>query len=113
MLDIKKLRDDPGAIEARLKSRGSEADLSHFKTIDESRRALLVEAEGLKEKRNKVSTEIGRLKKSGGDADALVEEMGEVSATIKTLDASIASCEGEFRDILFSGCRTCRTSRSR
>ena len=100
MLDIKKLRDDPGGVEAGLKSRGGDVDLLSFKTIDESRRTLLIEAEGLKEKRNKVSTEIGRLKKEGKDADALVAEMATVSATIKTLDASAANCEKEFRALL-------------
>jgi seryl-tRNA synthetase len=100
MLDIKYLREDPEGAEARLKTRGEAVDIAGVRTLDESRRKLLVEAEGLKEKRNKVSTEIGRLKKEGKDADALVAEMGEVSATIKTLDASIANCEKEFKALL-------------
>ncbi len=100
MLDIKYLREDLEGAEKRLKTRGGAVDLSGVKTFDESRRKLLMEVEGLKEKRNKVSAEIGRLKQEGADADALVAEMGTVSATIKTLDASIEKCVQEFTALL-------------
>jgi seryl-tRNA synthetase len=100
MLDIKYLREDPEGAEARLKTRGGSVDLSRFKDLDKKRRSLLTEVEGFKEKRNNVSGEIGRLKSEGKDADALVAEMGTVSATIKTLDASVSDCEKEFKALL-------------
>lgn len=100
MLDIKYLRDDTEGAEARLKTRGGSVDLSRFKDLDKKRRALLSEVEGLKERRNNVSEEIGGLKREGKDAGALVAEMGTVSATIKTLDAGVSDCEKEFKALL-------------
>ena len=95
MLDIKYLRDNIEEAEARLKTRGDSLDLGLLKTLDKKRRDLLGEVEALKEKRNIVSEKVGRLKKEGEDASALVTEMQDVSKSIKTLDKELAGCEEE------------------
>ncbi|MCR4288445.1 MAG: serine--tRNA ligase, partial [Deltaproteobacteria bacterium] len=102
MLDSKFLRENLDTIETRLKTRGGAVDLSVFRQLDEKRRGLLKEAEALKEKRNKVSEEIGRLKKEKKDAETLIAGMQDVSAGIKNLDDNIKEAEKELEAFLLS-----------
>ena len=53
MLDVKYLRDNLEAVEARLATRGKDVGLSSFKALDEKRRALIKETESLKEKKTR------------------------------------------------------------
>ena len=53
---------------------------------DKRRRELLVETEGLKQKRNEVSAEIANAKRNKQDATDAIKEMREVGAKIKSLD---------------------------
>ncbi len=102
MLDIKYLRENIEEAERRLKTRGGSIDLAPLKELDEKRRALIIEAEALKAKRNAVSQEIGRLKKDKKDATELMAGMQEVSARIKELDAETAACEKDLEDFLLT-----------
>lgn len=102
MLDSKFLRENLDTVEARLKTRGGVVDISAFMALDEKRRGLLKEAEALKEKRNKASEEIGRLKKEKKDAEALIAGMQDVSAGIRALDSQIAEAEKELDGFLLS-----------
>ncbi|MDP2689462.1 MAG: serine--tRNA ligase, partial [Deltaproteobacteria bacterium] len=102
MLDIKYLREHIEEAEQRLKTRGGALDLSPLKALDGKRRALIIEAEGLKARRNTVSQEIGRLKKEKQDASALMADMQEVSVRIKELDIETAECEKELEDFLLT-----------
>src|SRR3972149_8254607 len=100
MLDVKFLRDNLEAVEARLATRGKGVDLSSFKALDEKRRALIKETEALKEKKNKVSEEVSCLKKEGKDAQAIISEMQDVSARIKALDKEVVCADEELKKIL-------------
>ena len=100
MLDVKFLRDNLEAVEARLATRGKGVDLSSFKALDEKRRALIKETEALKEKKNKVSEEVSCLKKEGKDAQAIISEMQDVSLRIKTLDKEVACADEELKKLL-------------
>ena len=75
MLDIKLVRSNPRLVQEALEKRGSKTSLEEFLSRDERRRSLLVEVEGLKNKRNTVSEEIARLKKAKQDAEPLVLQM--------------------------------------
>ncbi len=100
MLDIKNLRENTDKVAERLSSRGGSIDLSKFKDLDQKRRGILTEVEGLKAKRNSASEGIGRLKKQGKDASLLVSEMQEISQRIKALDEAAAETEKGFEDFL-------------
>lgn len=65
MLDIKFIRSNPEAVKEALSKRGAVLGLDNFLKLDEQRRELLVEVEQLKNKRNVVSEEIGKLKNRG------------------------------------------------
>lgn len=100
MLDIKYLRENLEEVEERLKTRSGSVDLSGFKALDEKRRRLLGEAETLKARRNAVSEEIGRLKRDKKDASALMAEMQDESARIKSLDSELAECDSALEAML-------------
>ncbi|WP_258361000.1 serine--tRNA ligase [Moorella sulfitireducens (nom. illeg.)] len=100
MLDIKQIRQEPERVAGGLARRGLEAGLEHFLALDARRRNLLVEAEGLKNKRNQVSAEVARLKKKGQDATELIAAMREVGDRIKELDAAIRAVEDELQQEL-------------
>ncbi|TMQ55545.1 MAG: serine--tRNA ligase, partial [Candidatus Eisenbacteria bacterium] len=100
MLDLKRIRTETDRVREAIALKKTNADLDRYLALDEERRGLLVQAEGLKHERNAVSEEIGRLKRSGQDAAAKVEAMKEVGDRIKTLDARIAELEAELTAIL-------------
>lgn len=102
MLDIKYLREHTDEAEKRLKTRGEQYDLTRLKELDAKRRELIGETETLKQKRNTVSAEVGRIKKEGGDAGELISEMKGVSARIKELDGEVAKAEEELTDFLLT-----------
>jgi len=86
MLDIRRLREEKGDVEARLRARDSRIDLGEVLELDEARRRTIAEVEALKAERNAGSQEVGRRKKSGEDASELLDRLGEVSARIAELD---------------------------
>jgi seryl-tRNA synthetase len=68
MLDIKYLRENLDSAKERLGARGTKVDWDQFAALDRERREVLSAWERLKEKKNRLSREIGKLKKSGADA---------------------------------------------
>ncbi|MDA8210821.1 MAG: serine--tRNA ligase [Clostridia bacterium] len=93
MLDIKFVRNNPQAVKAALAKRGNTVSIEAFLSSDEERRKRLVDVEQLKNKRNVVSQEIGKLKQSGQPAEDLVLEMRNVSQQIKDMDEEIKQIE--------------------
>jgi seryl-tRNA synthetase len=96
MLDVKLLRDDLAQVKARMSTRGTEIDWDEFVTLDRQRREALAALEKLKERKNRLSGEVGKLKKSGADASALMREVEEVSDAIRTGARPLAEIEGRF-----------------
>src|SRR5213075_996972 len=56
--------------------------------------------EALKAKRNEVSDEIGKLKRTGGDAAKAIGEMDDVKQQIKAIDEILRTVEEEFRTVM-------------
>ncbi len=86
MLDSKFVRENPDKVATALKNRGLDLSLDGFLALEKQRRELLVEVEALKSKRNTVSQEISRLKKSGTPAEDMIAEMRSVGDRIALLD---------------------------
>ncbi len=102
MLDIKFVRSKPELVLEGLKKRGSDLSLDEFLKLEESRREKLVVVEQLKNTRNVVSQEIGKLKKVGQDAEQKQLEMRQVSQQIKDMDDEIRIIEDKLEQILLS-----------
>ena len=93
MLDRKLLQREPEKVAAALARRNSPIDIAEFTALDEERRALLGETEGLKNERNTVSAEVAKIKRAKGDAEELIARMGTVNARIKDLDARLEAVD--------------------
>lgn len=102
MLDLKFVRANLDAVRQALANRNSKLDVSEFATLDERRRALLQEVEGLKAERNAASGEIAKRKKAGEDASEILERMGRVSERAKVLDAELVQVEAAESDWLLA-----------
>lgn len=102
MLDIKFVRENPEKVAQALASRGVAVSLDEFLALDRQRRELLVEVEGLKNKRNTVSQEVSRRKKNGEPADDLIAEMRLVGDRISALDSRVREVEANLTNILLN-----------
>jgi seryl-tRNA synthetase len=89
MLDIRFVRENTESVMKAMRDRGFDFSLDAFLQEEKERRELLLKVEELRNRRNVVSDEIGRLKKEKKDAAAQLEEMKGVSAAIKELDESL------------------------
>lgn len=110
MHDLAFVRGNLELIERKLSDRGADpaALLGNFQELDRRRRERITEAEQLKAQRNKLSEEVARLKRSGGDANAIVEETRKLKARMDELEAAAAASEEEMRAILSSIPNVCR-----
>ncbi|MBQ2680031.1 MAG: serine--tRNA ligase [Firmicutes bacterium] len=102
MLDVKVIRADAEGVKKALAKRHKEYDIDGFLALDKERRALIGEVEELKNKQNRDSKEVPKLKKEGKDVTPLLEEMKMLSAKIKELDAKGAEMDEELKKRIYS-----------
>lgn len=100
MLNIKFIRENTELVKQGIVNKNEKDTVDQILNADKNRRSLLTKTEELKAKRNKVSQEVGRLKKAGENADEIVAEMKQVSDEIKSLDDNIRSVEEELNNLL-------------
>jgi seryl-tRNA synthetase len=102
MLDLAFVRENLSAVEEMLRRRGADPAqvLGDFRALDERRRSLITQAETLKAQRNRASEEIARLKKSGQDAAALIEQNKALREQGDGLEKQAGDAEQELRNIL-------------
>jgi len=102
MLDLAFVRANLPLVEEKLRARGQDpaALLGDFHAIDARRRERITEAEQLKAQRNKLSEEVGKLKRSGQDATAVMEETRALKEKMEALDAAASEAEEQLRTIL-------------
>lgn len=99
MLDIRWMRENREALaEAMVKLNDTTAPWAQALDLDERRRQILVELEGLRAERNSGSKEIGLLyrEKKSAEADALKARMGEIGETITGLEADLRQVDADF-----------------
>lgn len=102
MLDARFVRENIDALKKALKKRGYEIGLSEFLSLEEDRLSLLKESEELRNKRNIVSEEIGKMKRQGQNANSLVAEMKGVSDRIKEIDEILREIEEKTNSFLLN-----------
>jgi len=101
MLEIKFVRQYIEHVEISLQNRGETVNLETFKQCDAKRKALLLEIEDLRHRRNVVTEQIAAMKKNKKDTDDLVAEMRDVGDKIKALDLHLSENEDQINQILF------------
>jgi seryl-tRNA synthetase len=101
MLDIRKIREEFETVKKSLLSRGRGTyGLEQVQALDLQYRALLADAERMKNRQNAASKEIPRLKKEGGDTTSLLAEMKTLSGDIKEKDVRLAEIADELKAAL-------------
>src|ERR1700736_5036954 len=102
MLDLNFVRDNLPLVEEKLRQRGMDPAtvLKGFREVDTQRRQAITEAETLKARRNRASEDIGKLKKTGQDATAVMAETKDLREQIQTREKSAAELDARLQDIL-------------
>ena len=101
MLNIKLIRENPELVSEALKKRGEDtSSLNKILDIENRRRDLLKDVEEMRQKRNTVSQQIGRLKKEGQDASSVMDEAKKISDDMSSSEESLRDLETQVRDIL-------------
>jgi seryl-tRNA synthetase len=104
MLDIKRIRDNAGAVKSRLALRGGgeEGSVDRVLELDRKRREAITEVEQLKAKRNATSKEIGALMagRKLEEADAKKSEVRQIGERIAELDRQVAASEAAQTELL-------------
>src|ERR1700722_867660 len=104
MLDLNFVRDNLPLVEEKLRQRGiNPADLlKNFTAIDAERRQAITAAETLQARRNRASEEIAKLKKTGQDASAQINETKELREQIQGTEKKAAEQEARLRELLIA-----------
>ncbi|MFN8942993.1 MAG: serine--tRNA ligase, partial [Pseudobdellovibrionaceae bacterium] len=77
-----------------LLNRGADVSgLEKVLELNRKRKELMTLAENNKSKLNKFSEEIAKMKRAGQDASSMIEDMGKLSAEVKTLEANAADAD--------------------
>ena len=86
MHDIKWIRENPEAFDAAMSMRNADITAARLIDIDAERRRLMTEHQELLARRKTISGDIGKAKKNGENADALMAEMGGLKDRIKAAE---------------------------
>ena len=103
MLDIKFVRENPDLVDKACESRqNAHWDRERFFELDEERRSLIAEVEGLQATRNAASKEIGQLMRDGkkDEADAAKAVVAANKDRIAELDEKRGAVEQELFDLV-------------
>lgn len=102
MLDIKLIRANRAAVEAKLKAKDPSIDLSSIVALDDRVRVIKLSVEELKASRNHLSKEIGEKKRLKADTTELMKEVAGLGDKIALLDQELALLDAELMQKLAS-----------
>jgi len=101
MLDLTYIREHPDEVKQAMANLYAEAPIDEILELDKQRRALLQEVEQLKQQRNTVSKEIGKMNAARADErEAKKAEMRAVGDRITALDAEVNEAEARLNDLM-------------
>ena len=93
MHDIRFIRDNPELFDAAMARRNIDPVAQDILALDTARRHIQTELQTQQSRRNDVSKEIGKVKGSGGNAEALMAEVADLKHAIPALEAEDARLE--------------------
>ncbi|MBF0593093.1 MAG: serine--tRNA ligase [Nitrospirae bacterium] len=93
MLDIRFIIERPEVVRQALRDRNYDISIDAIIELALQQRSIQQEIDGLRNRRNVVSQEIGRLKKQKVDTAHLEEDMKQVSDEIRQLDETLRTTE--------------------
>lgn len=95
MIDPKLLRNYIDVVNAALAKRGIQLDVAEWAELENRRKIIQQKAENLQAERNQGAKQVGQIKKSGGDASALMARMQAVGDEMKIADAELSALQQE------------------
>jgi seryl-tRNA synthetase len=100
VLDLKAIREDPGALRRGLARRSPElaADLDRVLELDRRRRELTATVDELRAEQNRGSKAVGRA--SGSERDRLIASVREASDRLADVEPQLAEVEDDLRRLL-------------
>jgi len=101
MLDIKFIRENKDTVKEAIKNRGMKLDIEELITLDEERRKLLMEVEGLKAERNRANDEISVLMKEKKNPKDIIGTMKVVSQKIADFDKKVGELDEKLAKIIY------------
>ena len=102
MHDLKWIRENPDAFDAALARRGLDGRAAQVIGQDGQRRAIQTRLQESQAIRNETSKQIGVLKRQGGDAGALMDEMARLKEEIPRLEEQDKALAADIETILVS-----------
>jgi seryl-tRNA synthetase len=100
MLDIRTIIENPDFVKEIIQKKKESGDVDRIIALYNERRSQITEVEELKALRNKVSEEIGAMKKKGEDASQRIAEMKEVSSRIKDFDRELSEKSAMLEELM-------------
>ena len=86
MIDLKFIREQPNKVKQSLTDRNFSFDLDTLLEKEARLRRISQELDQVRHEKKTASEEIGRLKRQGQPADALLKKVGEISIREEQLD---------------------------
>ena len=102
MLDPRIIREKPDLLRQKLRDRGAVFDVDGLLNLEAERRRLLGELERLRARKNALSEEVGRRKRAGEDAAALVAEAAGIDPALKGLTEQHQKAQEQFDALLLT-----------
>jgi seryl-tRNA synthetase len=102
MLDLKFIRENRNIVQAGADAKGIPINLDDLCALDDKRKVLIQEGDILKAKRNQVSAQVGKMKKTGSDTTSVVAEMESVKARIQEIDIELRDVENNLKMLLLT-----------
>ncbi|MCO5141854.1 MAG: serine--tRNA ligase [Oligoflexia bacterium] len=104
MLDLRWLVENEATYKNCLKTRNNfpKDSLEFVLSKDSERRKLIQEVEAFRAQKNQIAKEVGQLKRTGGDASALMEKSIQISKNMDGLDAKLNELNQEIENHLLS-----------
>ncbi len=100
MHDIRWIREDPEAFDRALGRRGLEPGAARALALDEQRRQAQTDLQAVLARRNEASRQIGQIKRQGGDAQAVMDEVAQLKDQAGKLEEAEREAAHALTDLL-------------
>jgi len=98
MLDIRFVRENLADVQAALRNRGTAPEvLNGFLELEKERRRLIADTDDLRNRRNVLSKQVGKLKGKGEAAEDLMAEVRSFGEKLKELETALNDTEDRIR----------------
>lgn len=99
MIDPKLLRQSAQEVADNMARRNFTFDAAGYLALDEKRKALQIDAEGLRAERNASAKNIGKAKSQGEDVAPLLAAVENLGARLQDVESSLQSVQGDLSSI--------------